>query len=330
MVLREIVHVLLLIFGLTTILTAHEIRPAYLEIKQTGSKEYTVLWKVPLYNGKKLDIFPECSVIQNVSIVEEQQLQDAHLTIYKWKGNAGLEGHKITINGLQRTLMDVLIRIDLDDKLSYTLLAQPDSPTIWVPVEPSRISVIRSYAIMGIEHILKGADHLLFVLCLLLIIDRWQLILWTVSSFTLAHSLTLALSVLGIIHLPSPPVETVIALSIMFLAREYLSKLKGRSTLTLQYPWTVAFIFGLVHGLGFSGALQEIGLPQSDVAFALIFFNAGVEIGQVLFIFGALICYAFWAKLSKNQSKVTILKKGMAFAIGGLSSFWFIDRIMQF
>lgn len=307
---------------------AHEIRPAYLEITQTDQYEYTVLWKVPVSNGRRPEIRPICHVVVSSRVLSEESLSDASLTKFIWRTDISLAGQNIDIEGLQLTLMDVLIHVEFLDGIVYTFLAQADAPTVFIPIEPNKWNVLQTYTNLGIEHILKGFDHLLFVLCLLLLIDSRRLLVTTITSFTIAHSITLALSALEIVRLPSAPVEAVIALSIMFLAREFILKSKGRTSLTVRYPWLVAFIFGLLHGLGFAGALQEIGLPQSEIAFALIFFNVGVEIGQLFFIPLAFAINLIIAKILKRQN--VIIRTGMAFAVGGVSSFWLIDRLLQF
>ena len=177
-----------------------------------------------------------------------------------------------------------MVQINLKDDISYSFLLQPDQTTYIVPKEPSRWQVVKLYTKLGIEHILIGIDHLLFVLGLLLLVNGFRLLIQTITAFTLAHSITLALSALDLVHIPQAPVEAVIALSIVFLAREYLMVLRGQDSLTARYPWIVAFSFGLLHGFGFAGVLQEIGLPQQDVPLALLTFNLGVEIGQLIFI----------------------------------------------
>jgi hypothetical protein len=185
-----------------------------------------------------------------------------------------------------------------------------------------------SYWRMGTIHILEGYDHLLFLLTLLLIVTGFWPLLKTVTAFTLAHSLTLALATLNVIHIPQVPTEAVISLSIMLLAVEVIRKNGGQFTLSEQFPWMVAFTFGLVHGLGFAGALYEIGVPQNAVPLALLMFNVGVETGQVLFIS---VVAVLLAGLHHLHSQTALnLSRAMPYAIGGIAAFWTIDRVSAF
>jgi hydrogenase/urease accessory protein HupE len=319
---------ILLLINLTSATWAHEIRPAYLQITETAANEYEVIWKVPVFEGRAFDISPAWSALESQSLISEKFLPDALIRKYQWVGSDKIGGSQLSFPRLSATLIDVIIYIKLSDDISYTLMAQPESPSIHIPVEPNPSTVIVSYLKLGIEHILMGFDHLLFVLCLILLIQQKTQLIKTITSFTLAHSITLAMSALGWFVLPSPPVEAVIALSIMFLAREYYFFHKGGSSLTVQYPWSVAFIFGLLHGLGFAGALTDIGLPQSQVPLSLLFFNVGVEVGQLAFIALMLILGYFLSKILIH--KVVRYQRLLAFSIGGTSTFWLIERLAQF
>jgi hydrogenase/urease accessory protein HupE len=182
------------------------------------------------------------------------------------------------------------------------------------------------YLVLGFHHILLGIDHLLFVLALLMLVPNMRTLVWTITSFTLAHSLTLAAATLGWVHVPQAPVEAVIALSILFVAMEIVHWRQGRPGLTRRWPWLVAFTFGLLHGFGFAGALSEIGLPEHAIPLALLFFNVGVELGQLLFI-GAVIAVSLVLK--------RITWPGWAwrvpvYTIGSLAAFWTIQRIAGF
>ena len=181
---------------------------------------------------------------------------------------------------------------------------------------------------LGIEHILLGIDHLLFVLGLLLLVQGVGPLIKTITSFTVAHSITLGAATFDLISLPSAPVEAVIALSILFLAREYISVKEGKDSLTAQYPWIVAFTFGLLHGFGFAGALSEIGFPQKEVPLALFTFNIGVELGQLLFIGVVYLCLFFWKKL--NWSLPNGSWRIVPYAIGTVASFWLVERVLAF
>ena len=192
----------------------------------------------------------------------------------------GLEGQRIAIDRLDGTLTDVLVRIENTDGSVRTARLTPSAPSFIVPEQPGPLMVLRAYVGLGVEHILFGVDHLLFVLCLLLLVKSLRQLLATITAFTLAHSITLAAATLGFIHVPTAPVEATIALSIVFLASELVRGEAGRGAVTRSYPWLVAFSFGLLHGLGFAGALAEVGLPQGEIPLALFAFNVGVELGS--------------------------------------------------
>lgn len=305
---------------------AHEIRPAYLEINQTSDSTYSVLWKVPvLYNKTPkldLDLPFETKEIANKLLV------DAYISQLTGVSRATLEGKTIAVKGLEMTLIDVLVRLNLQNDVSYSFLLQPDEPSFIIPTEPSRWQVAKLYTELGIEHILIGIDHLLFVLGLLLLVGNWRLLLQTITAFTVAHSITLGLSAMSVVQVPQRPVEAVIALSIVFLAREYLMVFTGKSSLTAQRPWLVAFSFGLLHGFGFAGALADIGLPQQEIPLALLTFNIGVEIGQLLFIGAVLLLFAGLRRTRFVFPKWSFLL--VPYFIGTLAMFWLIERIMAF
>jgi hydrogenase/urease accessory protein HupE len=206
-------------------------------------------------------------------------------------------------------------------------MLQPDNDKVIVPGETSVAQIIGVYTVLGIEHILFGFDHLLFVLALIIIAKgKWKIVK-TVTAFTLAHSITLSLASLGLVTFPGAPVEAVIALSIVFLAVEIINIQKGEPSLTSKKPWLVAFIFGLLHGFGFAGALSEIGLPQQAIPFALGFFNVGVELGQLAFVF---VMLGVFAVIKRFKLKLNWGKKLIAYSIGSLAAFWMIDRIVGF
>jgi hydrogenase/urease accessory protein HupE len=206
----------------------------------------------------------------------------------------------------------------------------PSSPGFTVNASPGRFEVVRTYTLLGIEHILTGFDHLLFVLALIILVKGTRRLLWTVTAFTLAHSITLALATLGVIHVPGPPVEATIALSIVFVASEIIQQARAREGLASRKPWLVAFSFGLLHGLGFAGALAEVGLPQNAIPLALPFFNVGVEIGQLLLI-GAVLAAAQLVKtLVAGRVHQAVAATVPAYAIGGIASYWVIERITAF
>lgn len=186
-------------------------------------------------------------------------------------------------------------------------------------------NLARRYLILGGEHILFGMDHLLFVLGLLLLLQGFWKLLKTVTAFTVAHSITLACAVLGIFPVPGAPIEVLIALSIIFLAREILMAQQGQTTLVHERPWVVAFVFGLIHGFGFAGALGELGLSDADIPLALLFFNLGVEVGQVAFICALLALHYVFTKYVRQLWPS--MQRGLAYGLGSIASYWFIERI---
>lgn len=345
---KRLLYIVLLSFFCIS-LSAHEIRPAYLEIKQTTDSTYKVLWKIPLISNKspKLDpVLPEGFQLQQR---QESLLADAYIRKYDGYYSTSLNGKTIAIQGQELTLMDVLVQIHLLDESSYTLLLQPDQPKATIPIEPSKWEVFKLYVQLGIEHILLGIDHLLFVLGLLLLVKGVGPLIKTITAFTVAHSITLGAATFDLISLPSAPVEAVIALSILFLAREYImvrtppdlllerggdisertaSFINTERSLTARYPWIVAFTFGLLHGFGFAGALSEIGFPQKEVPLALFTFNVGVELGQLLFIGVVYLLLFFWKKL--NWSLPPGAWRVVPYAIGTVASFWLVERVLAF
>lgn len=187
----------------------------------------------------------------------------------------------------------------------------------------------RRYTLLGVEHILVGIDHLLFVLALLFVVGGGWRLVKTITAFTIAHSLTLGLATLGYVNVPSAPVEAAIALSIVFLCVEIIHARRGRTGLTYAYPWIVAFAFGLLHGLGFAGALSEIGLPPPEIPVALLFFNIGVELGQLLFVFAAFLVLALLRRITgmtRDAAAYLTVEHAVVYAIGILASYWLIER----
>jgi hydrogenase/urease accessory protein HupE len=263
---------------------AHEVRPSYLELRETSPGEFSVLWKTPMLGDSRLALDPEFSGdVRRTSAVVTRQPPGAAVQTWTLRAEA-LRGQTIRILGLESTMTDALARIEFADGTSWTQRLTPRAPAATVPVRESALAVAAVYLKLGVEHILLGIDHLLFVFALLIIArGRWQLVK-TVTAFTVAHSITLALATLGFVHVPQRPVEALIALSIAFVATEILRARDGHASLTARAPWIVAFAFGLLHGFGFAGALSEIGLPQGQIPLALLFFNVGVEAGQLLFI----------------------------------------------
>lgn len=307
---------------------AHEIRPAYLQIVQTSASSYDVYWKVPRMGDavpRIQPVFPEGFVLEVLK--NPKQTPEAAIYSYRLQSTEPLQGKEIYIKGLNKTLIDVLVNVSFLNGEKATLLLQADQDRGMIPGETSTWDVIETYTTLGIEHILLGIDHLLFVLALILITKgKWR-ILKTITAFTLAHSITLSLAALGLVNFPGAPVEAVIALSIVFLAVEIIKNSQGKQTLTGRKPWIVAFTFGLLHGFGFAGALSAIGLPQQDIPLALAFFNIGVELGQIIFV---VIALAFIQLIAIKKDWSPNLRRVPAYLIGSLAAFWMIDRVIAF
>ena len=203
---------------------------------------------------------------------------------------------------------------------------------------PGALEVCRTYLVLGVEHILFGVDHLLFVLALLILVKGWRKLIGTITAFTVAHSITLAAATLGIVHVPNKPVEATIALSIVFVACEIVQRRQGRSGLTEAWPWVIAFSFGLLHGLGFANALREVGLPQNAIPLALLFFNVGVELGQLLFISVVMVIITLAVHAARKLSRWSVAPQSAfawcentsAYAIGAVAAFWLIQRTLSF
>lgn len=327
---KSLVRSLLLLTMLLLCMPAesHEIRPAYLQIVEVSPLKYEIYWKVPRMGDavpRIQPVFPEGFALE--ALENPKQTPDAAIYTYLLQSGESLRGKELFINGLNKTLIDVLVSVSFLNGEKTTLLLQADSDRGIIPGETSALAVIRTYTILGIEHILLGIDHLLFVLALIMITrGKWR-ILKTITAFTLAHSITLSLAALGIVNFPGPPVEAVIALSIVFLASEIMRNIDGEQTLTSRKPWIVAFTFGLLHGFGFAGALSDIGLPQTEIPLALAFFNIGVELGQIIFV-AVMLLVIYLINLKKDWP--SSLKKVPAYAIGSLAAFWMIERIVGF
>ena len=313
---------------------ADEFKPGYLQLTQLDRETYDVLWKVPAIDEsttlKVKPQFPDGTE----ALTEVRSTFSRGVTVQRWRIRVpeGLDGKAIIFSRLSETRIDVLARlVRLDGSVQLERIL-PVHPSFVGRPSPGRLEVVRTYTILGIEHILSGFDHLLFVLALVLLVQGTRRLLFTITAFTVAHSLTLAGATLGWVHVPGPPVEASIALSIVFVASEIVHTRQGRYSVTQHYPWVVAFTFGLLHGFGFAGALAEVGLPQSSIPIALLFFNVGVEIGQLLFVGAvlAVITVAWRARRRLRGSQPVWLWRIAPYAIGALASFWLVERVAAF
>ena len=312
--------------------SAHALQPGYLEIKASGDDVWRVVWRKPDVKGAPMAI--NANLPDNCTSAQSSKpVFDGNGWTAQWivACPGGLAGGRIAVPGLEATQTDVLVRYEPTPGDVRSKRLTPTETFIDVKPEPGHLEMLNSYFWLGVDHILEGIDHLLFVFALLLLIpDRWRLV-GAITAFTVAHSITLAAVTLGYLSLPGPPVETVIALSIMFLASELLQREEGQHRLSERYPWVVSFAFGLLHGFGFAGALAEIGLPRTDVPMALLSFNLGVEAGQLFFLAGVLLIGLIVLKLHsvvvRTQSMTSTV---VAYMIGGVSAYWFIDRLSGF
>jgi len=320
----------LLIAGIFSQAFAHELQPSSLEVRQLTQDRYEVIWRAPVYYRKphpaKLQL-PE--QWKTVGVPTVRQLSDSalHRRVVSVPGG-DIAGAVIRFIGLEATITDVFARFTWLDGAETTAIARPGHP--WVDIEGKRSAwqVAGDYTLLGMDHILSGFDHLTFVLALLLIVSGMKRLLITVTSFTLAHSITLATATLGVMWVPGPPVEATIALSILFLASELVKVNRGLPSVTAQYPWIVAFVLGLLHGFGFAGALNDIGLPQHEVPMALLTFNVGVELGQLIFI-AAVMSLLFVIRKLRREWPLWA-HQVPAYAIGGIATFWFFERLAGF
>jgi hypothetical protein len=327
---------------------AHRLSPAYFGMTETDPGTFTVQWKVSISGGLADVLEPQipdgCAVegLVRSYVIEDARVQHADLAC-----GGGLAGRTFTVNGLALTDTDVLLRIDSIDGSSFTHRLVPEEPSVVIPAQPGTMEVISTYLQLGVEHILLGIDHLSFVFALLLLVRGTGRLIATITAFTLAHSVTLAAATLGFVTVPTAPVEATIALSILFVATELArgygksgsgaSDFQSRSSsrldaaptgvgasLTVRFPWLVAFAFGLLHGFGFAGALSEVGLPARAIPLALLFFNVGVEIGQLVFIAVVLTCA--WISRRAALGLPQWSPRLAAYVIGSVAAFWVFER----
>ncbi len=325
---------LLLCMGLALPAAADEFRPAYLQLRQLDATTYEVLWKLPaLDESTTLKLRPQFPA-GTQTITPLRSSYAAGTAVQRWRVtvDGGLAGKAIEFPNQAASRIDVLVRVERSDGTAQVGRVLPLAPRFVVTASPGAWEVAQTYTVLGIEHILTGVDHLLFVLALLILVQGTRRLIATITAFTLAHSLTLFAATLGWLNVPGPPVEAVIALSIVFVAGEIVHARQGRPGLTQRRPWIVAFSFGLLHGLGFAGALAEVGLPPLSIPMALLFFNVGVEIGQLIFIAVVLGAMAIGRRIARRL-KIEAPSwwwRVPPYAIGGIASFWVVQRVAGF
>jgi hydrogenase/urease accessory protein HupE len=317
--------------------SAHEVRPAYLELIQKNSDTYNILWKVPGL-GENLHLGLDMTLpARTVNLTQPHGMMVNNSYTERWqiKCSGGLNGDTIRVDGLSGTATDVLVRlVRLNGSVQIARIT-PSLPYFVISATVQPMEVVQTYSLLGIEHILSGIDHLLFVLALLVITrGGWKLVK-TITAFTVSHSISLSLATLGYVHIPQKPVEAIIALSIVFVATEILRERQGKQGITVKAPWVVAFVFGLMHGLGFAGGLSEAGLPDGHIPTALLFFSIGVEAGHFIFVCLALLFLGLAKRLTSklptvSRQRLSFIRVLPAYFIGSVAMFWVIDRIAAF
>jgi hydrogenase/urease accessory protein HupE len=308
-------------------------------LRETAPSTYSLLFKIPA-RGEDLRLaiyvkLPEGTL--DVGAPRASFSDGAYVERRTIRRDGGLVGQAVTIEGLSSTLTDVLVRIESLAGAAQTERLSPTRTTFVVQTTPGKGEVAATYLRLGVEHILFGFDHLLFVLALVILVRGWRRVAVTVTAFTIAHSITLAAATLGFVNVPGPPVEATILLSIMLVAVEILNARRGKPSLTTRLPWLVAFSFGLLHGFGFAGALAEVGLPQHAIPVALLCFNVGVEMGQLIFVAAVLsliwlLRYAASQLLETARIQLTFdrFDTTVAYAIGVVAAYWLVERTTAF
>ena len=306
----------------------HEARPLYIDIAEQpttadGMHAYRIAWKtppnVPAFNQPK---------VQAPDLCREQGRH--------WMCDAALDGQAITIAWPKfNPSVSTMLRVSFDSGEQRTILASPDTDVLTIPTRETASSVAGQYGLLGMEHIFAGYDHLLFLVCLLFIAGTGRRILIVITGFTLAHSITLGAAALGLVRVPVPPVEAIIALSVVFLATEIAKAARDesrRDTLTWRHPIAVSSSFGLLHGFGFASVLADIGLPQTELVTALLAFNVGIEVGQIIFVLVIITLARLVARLAGRSTETAFNRSALpaAYGVGIIASYWLVDRVAGF
>jgi hydrogenase/urease accessory protein HupE len=333
--------ILFAVLGALLVQTARsdELRPGYLELRQTTPATYNLLFKIPA-RGDDLRLAVYVSLPEGTQDVEAPRASfsdGAYIERRAIRRDGGLAGQAVTIEGLSATSIDVLVRIESLGGAIQTARLSPTNTAFVIQVTPGAGEVAATYLRLGVEHILFGFDHLLFVLALVVLVREWRRVAVTVTAFTIAHSMTLAAATLGFVNVPGPPVEATIALSIMLVSVEILNARRGKPSVTARLPWLVAFSFGLLHGFGFAGALAEVGLPQHAIPVALLFFNVGVEVGQLIFVAAVLSLMRLLIRAASQLLEPALVRRTfdrldvtVAYAIGIVAAYWLVERTTAF
>jgi hypothetical protein len=317
---------LLLLSCFAPLLQAHEVRPGYLELAENSAGDLRIVWRQPTAGVYAVPLIP---TISTGWLQGEPYSSSRTETTYvrEWRipaPHADLAGATVEVQGLERTITDVLLRVVYANGTELTQLLNPAAPRLRLPSATKVNLPIRQYLELGFTHIWSGIDHLLYIFGLVLLVRDTRTLVKTITGFTVAHSITLAAATLGYVHVPTAPVEATIALSIVYVAAEVMHARQGRTSLARRAPWVIAFGFGLLHGLGFAGALSEVGLPAHAIPMALLLFNIGIEVGQLTFV--ALLLFAAKALWRMTPKLVSRLSWAPPYVIGSLASFWLIER----
>ncbi len=307
---------------------AHEVRPGFLELRETAPGSYALLWKRPTGGEVEIRINPVIPEGCAFRTDDNQQQVSPGAVVVRGVLNCegGIKDKILGIAGLETTVTDVLVRIYHADGRLESHLLRPAAPMVVLGGSTTGAERVRAYLRLGVQHILLGVDHLLFVLGLLLIVQSTGMLVKTITAFTLAHSITLAIATLGYASAPALPLNAAIALSILFLGPEIVRRWRGETSFTIRHPWVVAFAFGLLHGFGFASGLTAMGLPQAEIPLALLLFNVGVEIGQLLFVALVLLLGRSFRTLEIRWPRPVELLPG--YAVGSLGAFWAIQRVV--
>ena len=299
---------------------AHEVRPAYLDLREEAPGIFDVLFKTPMRGDARLALNVSFSGrVQTATPVISRMTDNAMVQTWRLSAIEPLAGQEVRIDGLASTMTDALVRIEFVDGGEWVGRLTPGRPQATIPARQGGWEVAATYLKLGVEHILLGIDHLLFVLALILIAPNTRQLILAITAFTVAT--------LGFVNVPPPPVEAAIALSIAFVAAEIIRAREGKAGIAARAPWVVALAFGLLHGFGFAGALSEVGLPAGNIPVALLFFNVGVEIGQLLFVALVLGLAALFHARRPLPRWATLAPP---YLIGSLAMFWVIQRVSMF
>ena len=325
-VLRCLLIAFLALFLPTAPAAADDLRPGYLELTQQDAATWKLVWKAPVLGGLATRAQPLMPDFCKLTPGDTRLVGAAVIATGTYTCTRPLEGQVIGLKGMETSMTDALLRVAPLGRPVQAARLTYDSPTAEVMAVPDRWQVGQTYLHLGVIHILEGYDHLLFVVLLVLLLGRPGPIVKAATAFTVAHSITLVGTSLGLIGLAQQPVEATIALSLIFLAVEIAKQREGAPRLSERMPWVVAFLFGLLHGFGFAGALREIGLPETDVPLALLTFNVGVELGQLVIVAATLGLIALLRRAAPAALRPTTVVA--TYLIGTVSSFWFIERML--